>query len=227
MRLRCASWMQAHGCRRQQALSALSTVTADVTSSANKQGPAEAAAFAEAYASSDLRSRNEAAIEALAAATASEEAARAASRVNSHRRPSMAASLASTSARHLQRLVGLKKQGTATPWWWGLFVLFRYRSGGCAPSSTHRSVLVARHAAPSLPRHHRPPCLPPCQALIWPQAGRTLRTACSRAEPLTPGAPGCLPRRPRLCAEGLASAAHHLPLHPRLPAGHRLLVGGR
>lgn len=104
---------------------------ADVTSSANKQGPAEAAAFAEAYASSDLRSSNEAAIEAaLAAAVAAEEAARAAGRGHNHRQLSRAASLASSSARHLQRLVGLGQQGTATPWWWGLYVLFRYRSGG-------------------------------------------------------------------------------------------------
>ncbi|KAL4431069.1 hypothetical protein ABPG75_006325 [Micractinium tetrahymenae] len=120
----------------------------DVTSSANKQGAAEAAAFADAYAASDLRAQNEAAIEAaLAAAAVAEQAARAASRRGS-RRHGRAASLASTSARRVQKLVGLDKQGTATPWWWGLYVLFRYRSGR---AYTQKDWLLPRIISPFIP----------------------------------------------------------------------------
>ncbi|KAL4425098.1 hypothetical protein ABPG77_010412 [Micractinium sp. CCAP 211/92] len=117
----------------------------DVTSSANKQGVAEAAAFPQTYASSDLRSQNEAAIEAaLASAAAQEEAARG----QNPRKLSRAASLASSSARRLRRLVGLEQQGTATPWWWGLYVLFRYRSGR---AYTQKDWLLPRIIAPFIP----------------------------------------------------------------------------
>lgn len=83
----------------------------DVTSS--KQLLERAASeFADAYAASELCRSNEAEMDALLAAAPQRDG-------NSHRH---------SRARSLLQLGG--PQGTITPWWWGLWVLFRFRTGG-------------------------------------------------------------------------------------------------
>lgn len=88
----------------------------DVTSCAAKDsGSAAAHAFADAYAASDLRLHNEQRIAELLAAAAAAEPADGGQGHGMQ-----------------QRMCGWLRQGTVTPWWWGLLVLLRYRTGGQA-----------------------------------------------------------------------------------------------
>ncbi|PRW55890.1 P-loop containing nucleoside triphosphate hydrolase [Chlorella sorokiniana] len=81
----------------------------DVTSSKHL-GERAASEFADAYAASELCRSNEAEMEALLAAAPHQDG-------NSHKH---------SRARSLLQLGG--PQGTITPWWWGLWVLFRFRT---------------------------------------------------------------------------------------------------
>lgn len=83
----------------------------DVTSS-KQLGERAASEFADAYAASELCRCNEAEMDALLAAAPQRDG-------NSHKH---------SRARSLLQLGG--PQGTITPWWWGLWVLFRFRTGG-------------------------------------------------------------------------------------------------
>lgn len=82
----------------------------DVTSS-KQLGERAASEFADAYAASELCRSNEAEMEALLAAAPQRDG-------NGHKH---------SRARSLLQLGG--PQGTITPWWYGLWVLFLFRSG--------------------------------------------------------------------------------------------------
>lgn len=79
--------------------------------SSKQLGEQAASQFADGYAASVLKRSNDAEMDALLAAAPAGDG-------DGHKH---------SRARSLLQLGG--PQGTITPWWWGLWVLFRFRSG--------------------------------------------------------------------------------------------------
>lgn len=91
----------------------------DVTTT-SKKADAASAAFADAYAASGLCRQNQQAIQELLAAAQQDAPP-------SPKHGGVPHAAASAAAQLLK--LG-RSQGTATPWWWALATLLRYRSGG-------------------------------------------------------------------------------------------------
>ncbi|KAI3436857.1 hypothetical protein D9Q98_006267 [Chlorella vulgaris] len=118
--------------RSRRPTEGISDYIIDVTSCAAKDsGSAAAHAFADAYAASDLRLHNEQRIAELLAAAAAAEPADGGQGHGMQ-----------------QRMCGWLRQGTVTPWWWGLLVLLRYRT---ARGYSRASWLLPRMLGPAIP----------------------------------------------------------------------------